>query len=910
MNPESRDNGGRPGSSDESSPSGSPALLDSSNQARHIHMLQTKCCMHLESAIKDVRSSIEALSRSHASFSHLLRAMEEFEADLPPSMFGKYFHLLRDWDGLQNFIIDLNVSMLILLEIVDAAIYDALDILDLELSLNNVPAGNTILVLKNEDSIHGLRRAGLVDDMITRIQALASVLRGLASKADGFQLPASKQDFQVSTWQPLDSPDLRDQFRYEEELDSAAGQIRMLTILPGSVGDPINCTLDVQLLSDNPVEETLSYVWGSYISKEEIQVNSRAMDVTSNLFEALSGLRHVDQPRRIWVDALCINQSNSREKSGQVRLMRRIYSTTRKAVIWLSARDPSPSEAARWTPINDLLAQCHKHLAPDGTPLPSDEDVSHLLISVLGLITTDLNIVFNHMWWRRMWIVQEAYLPSVSPEIHFKGSVFSFEDLEEAMRICSDWDPRQLRQSKRNVTRTQDPARLSDASSRQTLIVAMSDLVDEVSSSLGKVISLSLLTHTQATGSKTMLIQGAEVEDNQQTEAGEVHKLWLRFKEVVSLKHNEAISPNSFRLVQEQQALMMDIPAMKHSHDLMKIRSDKRHETVPRDRHAFTSDLLLQFEKSRATDPRDKVFALEGLMPPALGHLLRVDYGQTVESVFKRECARFFNTQGGLKIGIPFFNLLGERGVNDDVSWTLDLGISPSDASSSGNFEFRGPPNLGTVLSWSEPLPEPGQSLEDIRNLSLEQPGLKFYVTPQTLFCGGMRIDRVRCAAMIPSFDTDEPLARFVSLLREVIWELSVGSSSIGWQSSRDLGDDLLLNSSVGAFFSLSMSQSDLRSLSDEELRNILDTKIGGKYWFITEGGKIGLCYCAVEANDELSALDQSHAMFILRRAEQNVDGAPRHRILSRAFLLSFSRMNADELLEQGKLAVEQYQIT
>lgn len=422
--------------------------------------------------------------------------------------------------------------------------------------------------------------------------------------------------------------------------------------------------------------------------------------------------------------------------------------------------------------------------------------------------------------------------------------------------------------------------------------------------------------HLQA--AKFKLIGGAEVEDKRQTEAREVHELWLRFRDIASLQFKEAFAHNSSGLVMEKNALVMNGPTMRHARGLMKSRLDERHETAPRDRHAFTSDLLLQFEKSRATDPRDRVFALEGFMLPALGHLLRVDYGRAVESVFKRECARFFNTQGGFKTGIHFFNLLGERGVKNDTSWTLDLGIDPSDASQNENFGLLGAQNLGMAICWSHEnqLLRPGRSLEDIRNLSVEQPGIKFYITPRTLFCGGMRIDRVRYAFKIPSFDTDEPLTRFASLLREVGLKLTEplrdgnnGSSCLGYQNVRDLGDDFWLNSGAAALFSLSMPKGEFEKLSNEELSDILNHKIGGKYCFITRKGLIGLCYCAVETNDEIAALDQSHVMFMLRRSGQSAGGAPRHRILSRTFIFCFTRLDADKLLEQGKLAVEQYQI-
>lgn len=45
------------------------------------------------------------------------------------------------------------------------------------------------------------------------------------------------------------------------------------------------------------------------------------------------------EPRVLWVDAICINQSNPDEKNHQVRQMYRIYSSASRVLIWLGNAD-------------------------------------------------------------------------------------------------------------------------------------------------------------------------------------------------------------------------------------------------------------------------------------------------------------------------------------------------------------------------------------------------------------------------------------------------------------------------------------------------------------------------------------------------------------------------------------------
>ncbi|KAI8711799.1 HET domain-containing protein [Fusarium sp. LHS14.1] len=119
------------------------------------------------------------------------------------------------------------------------------------------------------------------------------------------------------------------------QLELNQRQIRILRLLPGESQDPIRCTLETAFLADYPSYQALSYAWGDPLDCRSITVDGRRINVTVNLFNALQRLRLPDDERRLWVDALCINQADDVEKSHQVNLMRDIYSRTTQAVLWL-----------------------------------------------------------------------------------------------------------------------------------------------------------------------------------------------------------------------------------------------------------------------------------------------------------------------------------------------------------------------------------------------------------------------------------------------------------------------------------------------------------------------------------------------------------------------------------------------
>jgi hypothetical protein len=59
------------------------------------------------------------------------------------------------------------------------------------------------------------------------------------------------------------------------------------------------------------------------------------LKITENLHLALREFRGTENPRVLWIDAVCINQCDDVEKSGQVALMREIYKGARTVLIRL-----------------------------------------------------------------------------------------------------------------------------------------------------------------------------------------------------------------------------------------------------------------------------------------------------------------------------------------------------------------------------------------------------------------------------------------------------------------------------------------------------------------------------------------------------------------------------------------------
>lgn len=111
--------------------------------------------------------------------------------------------------------------------------------------------------------------------------------------------------------------------------------IRLLHLLPGAFEDEVHVQLSTVKLETAPPFEGISYCWGDSSDRQRIFCGDKSLKITNNLYRALLHFRDVSAIRVLWADAVCIDQSNLRERGHQVALMGRLYSKTARVLVWL-----------------------------------------------------------------------------------------------------------------------------------------------------------------------------------------------------------------------------------------------------------------------------------------------------------------------------------------------------------------------------------------------------------------------------------------------------------------------------------------------------------------------------------------------------------------------------------------------
>lgn len=190
---------------------------------------------------------------------------------------------------------------------------------------------------------------------------------------------------------------LPDEPRYRyTALNENNREIRLLEIHgPGADLFEIRCSILVTSLNNAPEYTALSYCWGDISNERTIWLDDANLLVTSNLFSALLELRTRPGVKQLWVDAICINQSNHFERNQQVPLMRDIYGGAKLTIVWLGEASENSGLAFRliraWSDARDnfekFLQQCH--FAFDAE------------------MWKEVRQLAQRPWWSRVWVYQE-----------------------------------------------------------------------------------------------------------------------------------------------------------------------------------------------------------------------------------------------------------------------------------------------------------------------------------------------------------------------------------------------------------------------------------------------------------------------------------------------------------------------
>ena len=190
--------------------------------------------------------------------------------------------------------------------------------------------------------------------------------------------------------------------------------IRLLTVLPTAAtdSDRLECHLQVhQSIRDAPPYEAISYAWGSNVRDRPLVCNGADMKITQSLDVALRRLRGLG-PRVLWIDQICIDQSNVQERSKQVQMMRDIFSAAQRVILWLG---PDPDGKAKAAAV---LLEKLMYLFLDsggqnidlGLPrFPGDDKLAELgLPSSASTEWKDLESMLCLPYFERIWVIQEV----------------------------------------------------------------------------------------------------------------------------------------------------------------------------------------------------------------------------------------------------------------------------------------------------------------------------------------------------------------------------------------------------------------------------------------------------------------------------------------------------------------------
>ncbi|GAB1196540.1 hypothetical protein APSETT444_005812 [Aspergillus pseudonomiae] len=160
--------------------------------------------------------------------------------------------------------------------------------------------------------------------------------------------------------------------------------------------------------------EALSYVWyegedSGDREPQSIVLNGCIFPVTRNLHAALLHLRNHQFERTLWVDAVCINQSDNDEKSKQIPFMRTIYAQANCVIVWLGeARDNSDEAFER---IRFLAEDGLKHQSFSDEVFSTDSDEFLADVSTVQNTTIEdcaCSMLLQRNWFRRIWVLQEV----------------------------------------------------------------------------------------------------------------------------------------------------------------------------------------------------------------------------------------------------------------------------------------------------------------------------------------------------------------------------------------------------------------------------------------------------------------------------------------------------------------------
>lgn len=203
-------------------------------------------------------------------------------------------------------------------------------------------------------------------------------------------------------------------------------EIRLLRLHPWRPFQPLKATLYSTTLDMARDYTAISYTWGASPTKSKsLVINGKQFGCTEATYNALYRASRTWSSHLVWIDYVCINQSNNKEKGGQVELMRHIYAratNVRAQIVPPVVESASKRVAADTEGVSVLIRRLATYIDDWN---PSHQEIIEFLKRDMETYGESrlVNLVdfLANAWFTRVWIIQEVITaPMVT--VHYDDS--------------------------------------------------------------------------------------------------------------------------------------------------------------------------------------------------------------------------------------------------------------------------------------------------------------------------------------------------------------------------------------------------------------------------------------------------------------------------------------------------------
>ncbi|KAF6783887.1 hypothetical protein CMUS01_16648 [Colletotrichum musicola] len=202
---------------------------------------------------------------------------------------------------------------------------------------------------------------------------------------------------------------------YTEHLSS--GQIHLVVLAPSprdQKGYPIYVSLELHDDIRCPEYDAVSYTWGGedndYTRSSPVFVGDY-WDILAQPKNCVSMLKYL-RPKRglrtIWIDAVCINQNDSRERTVQVGKMENIYARCSQVWLWLGddivCEDLQAPPERHW--LHEISSKDIQPRYPTTASCETSADEPTMLVTI--------SMLLKRRYFSRVWVIQEL---AVAPRV-------------------------------------------------------------------------------------------------------------------------------------------------------------------------------------------------------------------------------------------------------------------------------------------------------------------------------------------------------------------------------------------------------------------------------------------------------------------------------------------------------------